>query len=467
MARILIVDDEPSMRRVLSAVLVAAEHTTLEAGDLATARQLLSTEPVDVLLTDQKLPDGDGLTLLDAVAGADATIPVVVITAYASVDLAVEAMRRGAFDFLPKPFQPENVLSVVQKACERRSLQRENERLRDEVRRLGTTDGLVGASPAMQLVRQQIERVAPTDATVLISGETGTGKELVARAIHENSPRRDQPFVPINCAALSESLLESELFGHEKGAFTGADRTRPGLFETAHGGTLFLDEAGEMPDGLQAKLLRVLMDGEVLRVGARTARKVDVRVLAATHRNLPQRVKEGAFRQDLYYRLAVIPLEIPPLRARREDLPALVEHFSRRVATDLKLPYRQIAKGAVDKLSAYSFPGNVRELRNLIERAYILARGDTLDAADFMIPAEDAAIGSCGASPPCIDVPQWWRELLPREAGLRDTLGQIEETLIRRALDDASGVQAEAARRLGISRSDLNYKLKKLDEIDG
>jgi DNA-binding NtrC family response regulator len=467
MARILIVDDEPAMRRVLSSLLAGGDHAALEARDLATARKLLSTELVDVVLTDQKLPDGEGLGLLDAVAGADSTIPVVVITAYASVDLAVEAMRRGAFDFLPKPFQPDNVLTVVRKACEHRALQRENERLRDEMRRLGAMDGLVGDSPAMQLVRQQIERVAPTDATVLISGETGTGKELVARAIHQGSPRREQPFVPINCAALSESLLESELFGHEKGAFTGADRPRPGLFETAHGGTLFLDEAGEMPNGLQAKLLRVLMDGEVLRVGARAARKVDVRVLAATHRDLAQRVKDGEFRQDLYYRLAVIPLEIPPLRARREDLPALVEHFSRRVAADLKMPHRQIAQGAVDKLAAYGFPGNVRELRNIIERAYILARGDTLDAPDFMIPAEDFAVGACGASPPCIDVPQWWRELLPRDGSLRDVLGQIEATLIRRALDDADGVQAEAARRLGVSKSDLNYKLRKLDQRSG
>ena len=466
MARILIVDDEPALRQVLSSLLVADEHTPLEAGTLASARELLSTEPVDVLLTDQKLPDGDGLTLLDAVDGADITIPVIVITAYASVDLAVEAMRRGAFDFLPKPFQPDNVLAVIRKACERRTLLRENERLRDEVRRLGVADGLVGQSPAMQFVRQQIERVAPTDATVLISGETGTGKELVARAIHRGSPRGDQPFVPINCAALSESLLESELFGHEKGAFTGADRARPGLFETAHGGTHFLDEAGEMPAGLQAKLLRVLMDGEVLRVGARTPRKVDVRVLAATHRNLPQRVKDGAFRQDLYYRLAVIPLEIPPLRARREDLAALVEHFSRRVATDLKLPYRQIAKSAIDKLAAYSFPGNVRELRNLIERAYILARGAVLEATDFMIPAQDSAVGACGVSPPCNDVPQWWRELLPSGVSLRDTLGLVEATLIRRALEDAGGVQAAAARRLGISKSDLNYKLKKLGEFD-
>jgi len=451
------------MRRVLNVLLTGEGYTVAESGDLAAARSFLGTEPVDVLITDQKLPDGEGLALLDDVAGADATIPVVVITAYASVDLAVDAMRRGAFDFVPKPFQPDNVLSVVRKACERRVLQRENARLRNEVRRFGVAEALIGDSSAMQLVREQIERVAPTGATALIMGETGSGKELVARAIHRGSPRRDQPFVAINCAALSESLLESELFGHEKGAFTGADRVRPGLFETANEGTLFLDEAGEMPTGLQAKLLRVLMDGELLRVGARAPRKVDVRVIAATHRDLAQCVKKGTFREDLYYRLAVIPLEIPPLRARREDLPALAEHFSRQVAAELKLPHRRFTKGATDKLVGYSFPGNVRELRNLIERAYILARGDTLEAVDFMIPAEDAAVGACGASPPCIDVPQWWRELLPRDGALRDTLNRVEAALIRRALEESDGVQAAAARSLHISKSDLNYKLKRLE----
>lgn len=465
MARILIVDDEAAIRSVLCTLLRSDLHELLEAADLTAARQALASEPLDIVLTDQRLPDGEGLALLDDVRAADTAIPVIVLTAYASVDLAVEVMRRGAFDFIAKPFRPENVLAVVRKAGEHRDLQRENARLRTEVRRRGVADALLGDSPGMRLVREQIARVAPTTTTVLISGETGTGKELAARAIHRGSPRADRPFVAVNCAALSETLLESELFGHERGAFTGADQARPGLFEVAHGGTLFLDEAGEMPASLQAKLLRVLMDGEITRVGARTPRKVSVRVIAATHRNLPERVAEGRFRQDLYYRLAVVPLEIPPLRTRPDEIPSLVEHFAERVAAELAVPRRRVAAAAIEKLQRYSFPGNVRELRNLIERAYILSRGATLDANDIVIPVRGSAVGACGSMPACVDVPQWWCELQPGDGDLRSTLGRIENALIRRALDEAGGVQAEAARRLGISKSDLTYKLRKLDAL--
>jgi DNA-binding NtrC family response regulator len=466
MAKILIVDDEPAMRAVLGALLASHGHEIVEAGGLGPARQLLTQEPIDLVLADQRMPDGDGLTLVREVSASDSSIPVIVITAYASVDLAVETMRCGAFDFLPKPFQPDNVLAVIRKAAEHRELQRENDRLRSEVKRLSATEELLGESPAMQRVREQLARVAPTNASVLITGETGTGKELAARAIHRGSPRRNHPFVAVNCAAFSELLLESELFGHEKGAFTGADRARPGFFEAAHGGILFLDEAGEMPLSLQAKLLRVLVDGEVLRVGARTARKVDVRVIAATHRNLPLRIRDGLFREDLYYRLAVVPVEIPPLRTRLEEIPELVRHFAARIAVELKMPPREVDPSALRKLQRYRFPGNVRELRNLIERAYILAPGRTLSAVDFVTPAEDSAIGACGSIPACVDVPQWWRELLPGDRPLRATLSGVEAALIRRALGDAGGVQAEAARRLGLSKSDLTYKLRKLEIRD-
>ena len=464
MARILIVDDEPSMRRVLATMLKQEQHESAEAESVATARSALARGAFDVLLIDQKLPDGEGLSLLAASREADPNVPVILITAYATVELAVEAMRCGAFDVVTKPFVPETVLAVVRRACERTELLRENERLKQEVRWLGVSQELVGESAALSTVREQIARVAPTEATVLILGETGTGKELVARAIHNGSRRAGKPFVAVNCAALSETLLESELFGHERGAFTGADRARQGLFEAAHRGTLFLDEAGEMPLALQSKLLRVLMDGQVLRVGATAPRAVDVRIIAATHRDLQQRILDGRFREDLYYRLAVIPLTIPPLRERREDIPVLVEHFLKRVGAAMGISPRDIAPTALQKLVRYRFPGNVRELRNLIERAYILARDNELGPGDFSVATEDSAVGACGASPPCYARAEAWLDLLPKKPDLRGTLDFVEAGLIRRALNESDGVQAEAARRLGVSRSDLSYKLKRLSQ---
>ncbi len=331
MGRILIVDDEPHTRRVLAVNLQQDGHEVTECAGVQAAERVLMAEDFDVVLTDQKMPDGDGLQVLAAAIEADPAVSVVVITAFATVDLAVESMRQGAFDFITKPFQPEVVRAAVLRACERTRLRRENVLLKDTVVRLEGSPEIYGSSAAMQAVRDLIARVAPTDATVLITGETGTGKELVARAIHKNSPRAPKPFVAVNCAAFTETLLESELFGHEKGAFTGADRSRQGLFEAAHQGTLFLDEVAEMSPAAQAKLLRVVTDGQVLRVGSTQPRKVDVRLLAATHRDLPQRVREGLFRQDLYYRLAVVPIAIPPLRERREDIATLSELFVRQV----------------------------------------------------------------------------------------------------------------------------------------
>jgi DNA-binding NtrC family response regulator len=462
MARILIVDDEASMRRVLATILESEQHHALEAGSVEAARTALAGETFDVLLVDQKLPDGEGLSLLSAAREADPALPVILITAYATVELAVTAMRSGAFDVVTKPFAPQTVLAAVQRAGERTALLRENVRLRQEVRWLGVSQELIGQSAALRGVREQIARVAPTDATVLILGETGTGKELVARAIHNSSRRAAKPFVAVNCAALSETLLESELFGHERGAFTGAERARQGLFEAAHRGTLFLDEAGEMPLALQTKLLRVLMDGQVMRVGASAPRAVDVRIIAATHRDLQQRIHEGRFREDLYYRLAVFPLVIAPLRERREDIPVLIEHFLRQIAATMGISPRNIAPAALEKLVRYRFPGNVRELRNLIERAYILGSGTELSAGDFMVPTENSAVGACGSSPPCWARDGAWMDLLPNRGKLREVLQFVETQLIRRALDESGGVQAEAARRLGVSRSDLTYKLKRV-----
>src|ERR1700758_3085425 len=304
MGRMLIVHAEPNMRRILASNLRLDQHQIWEAGGVEEAQRSLAANDFDVVITDQKMPDGEGLSVLASAHENDPTLPVIILTAVATIELAVESMRSGAFDFVTKPFQPEVVRATVLRACERTRLVRENILLKDAVVRLEGTSEIYGDSPAMHDVRDRVARVAPTNATVLITGETGTGKEIVARAIHRNSPRAPKPFVAVNCAAFTETLLESELFGHEKGAFTGADRQRQGLFEAAHEGTLFLDEAGEMSLAAQAKLLRVLTDGQVTRVGSTKARHVDVRLLVATHRDLQQRVREGSFREDLYYRIA-------------------------------------------------------------------------------------------------------------------------------------------------------------------
>ncbi len=455
MARILIVDDETAMRRILAVLLREDGHETIEAAGARAAAGVLAEAELDLVLTDQKMPDGDGFDVLAAAREADPTLPVVVVTAFASIELAVEAMRRGAFDFITKPFVREVVRATVARASERAGLLRENARLRGEVRRLAPSGEILGGSPAMRRVRETVARAAPTPATVLILGETGTGKELVARAIHDGSPRASRPFVAVNCAALPETLLESELFGHERGAFTGADRARAGLFESAHHGTLFLDEAGEMSPGLQAKLLRVLTDGLVTRIGSSASRPVDVRIVVATHRDLEARVREGAFREDLFYRLAVVPIRIPPLRERRDDIPALVRHFAAISAADLKLTPKPFRPEALDRLAAYDFPGNVRELRNLIERAYILSRGESFGPEDFPIGA------GAGATSPAASSRRSWTDALPARIEMREVVEGVERDLLLRALRAAGGVQAEAARALGISRSDIAYKIRK------
>jgi DNA-binding NtrC family response regulator len=402
------------------------------------------------------MPDGEGLSVLQSAHENDPTLPVILLTAVATIELAVESMRQGAFDFLTKPFQPEVVRATVRRACERTRLLRENILLKDAVVRLEGTSEIYGESPAMHQVRERISRVAPTHATVLITGETGTGKELVARAIHRNSPRASKPFVAVNCAAFTETLLESELFGHEKGAFTGADRQRQGLFEAAHEGTLFLDEAGEMSLAAQAKLLRVLTDGQVVRVGSTRPRRVDVRVLVATHRNLEQRVKEGLFREDLFYRLAVVPIHIPPLRDRRDDITGLSDVFCHQVATELKMPKRRLTAEALQRLQQYRFPGNLRELRNLIERAYILTSNQEIGADDLPVMQSVAASnGNGGAHAAGISIP------FADNFDLTGVLEKAEKELILRTLSSTRGAQAEAARRMGLSRSALAYKLNK------
>jgi DNA-binding NtrC family response regulator len=459
MGRILIVDDEPHTRRVLALNLRRDHHEISECGGVQEARKSIVSGDFDVVLTDQKMPDGEGLQVLAAALEADPAVSVVVITAFATIELAVESMRRGAFDFITKPFQPEVVRAAVSRACERTRLLRENGLLKETVVRLQGPSEIFGASAAMQTVRELIGRVAPTNATVLITGETGTGKELVARALHKSSPRASKPFVAVNCAAFTETLLESELFGHEKGAFTGADRSRQGLFEAAHEGSLFLDEVAEMSPAAQAKLLRVLTDGQVLRIGSTQPRKVDVRLLAATHRDLQQRVNEGSFREDLYYRLAVVPIPIPPLRERREDIAGLCELFLQQASLELKLPKRTLTPEALEKLKRYDFPGNVRELRNLLERASILSRRAELGPESFPLPSRTA--GPEAPAGIADDRLVSWAGLLPEVDDLHGFLAEVEKELIARTLKTTRGAQAEAARRLGLSRSDLGYKMAK------
>lgn len=453
MGRILIVDDEPHMRRVLASALTLDRHITSEASGVVEAKTQLGLGDFDAVFTDQKMGDGEGLDVLGAVRELDPSLSVVFITAFATIELAVESMRQGAFDFVTKPFQPQVVRATAKRACERTALLRENDKLRETVDRLEGSSEIYGNSEAIKTVRDLIARVAPTNAPVLIFGETGTGKELVARAIHRNSQRVENPFVAVNCAALPPTLLESELFGHERGAFTGADRSRAGLFEAAHEGTLFLDEIGEMPIEAQAKLLRVLTDGQVMRIGSTKPRQVDVRMITATHRELSQHVRERLFREDLYYRLAVVPIAIPPLRERCEDIPVLCQLFLEQASRDLKVARHELSREALDRLMKYSFPGNIRELRNLIERACILSRSTVIGPESFPItPAADSAH---------TDAAEHWIDLVPAALNLREFLSEAERKLIERTLKQTQGAQAETARRLGLSRSHLAYKISK------
>lgn len=461
MATIIVVDDEPHMRAILTANLQQDGHTVVEAGGVLQAKNAIVGNEYDVVITDHKMPDGSGMDVLNAVRHDDPTASVIFLTAVGSIELAVDSIRAGAFDFLTKPFLPEVIRATAARAQEHTKLLRENSRLRETVSRLEGSSEILGSSPAIMKVREDIARVAPTNATVLVMGETGTGKELVARSIHRSSSRRDKPFIALNCAAIPESLLESELFGHERGAFTGADRAREGLLEAAHLGTLFLDEVAELTPAAQAKLLRVLNDGQLTRVGSNRARTVDVRVVTATHRNLQERARNNLFREDLYYRLAVFPIAIPPLRERKEDIPQLCHEFIRRAASELKVAEPTLGHAALERLLTYDFPGNIRELRNLMERACILAGG--ADIAADLLPGtwnsdfSAAHQGTVAASTSEED----WISQLPETLDLRTLLTSLERRLIERALGATGGAQAEAARRLGLSRSDLAYKLSK------
>jgi DNA-binding NtrC family response regulator len=460
MGKILVVDDEPHLRRILISNLKQEHHEVVEAAGINDARRAIAEYGFDAVITDQKMGDGEGLDVLAAAREADATLSVVFLTAFATIELAVESMRRGAFDFITKPFVPEVLLASAERAMEHTRLVRENGRLRDTVERLEGSSEITGGSAPIRELRAKIARVAPTNATVLITGETGTGKELVARAIHRSGTRAGKPLVAVNCAAFTETLLESELFGHERGAFTGADRTREGLFEAAHEGTLFLDEAAEMSLPAQAKLLRVLTDGLVTRLGSTKTRRTDVRLLVATNNDLKRRVREGRFREDLYYRLAVVPLSVPPLRDRGEDIPELCALFLAQAVRDLKTPPRRISAEAIQTLASYEFPGNIRELRNLIERACILSAKEEITPENFPLLESPSAKGVAPRSSAEL-TPDQLAEMMPATHNLREFLASLEKAVIQRALKITDGAQAEVARRLGMSRSDLSYKLGK------
>ena len=459
-ATLLIVDDAPGMRRMMQLMLEGFGHRALAAGDAEEALTLLARERVDMVFTDLQLPGASGLDLLERVRGLLPDVPVVVITAFATIETAVRAVKLGAFDYLVKPFRIEEIEALVAHALALRVAERENAYLREIA--AAPFEGLVGSSAAMRQVYDTIARVAPSPTTVLITGETGTGKELVARAVHARSDRADRLFVPINCAAIPSELLEAELFGVTRGAFTGATRDRPGKFELADGGTLFLDEIGDMPLAMQAKLLRVLQERTVERLGSGAVRHVDVRLLAATHRDLDALVERGGFRSDLYYRLAVVPISLPPLRERREDIRDLtllaVGRFARRSGREIEL-----TSEALDRLTEYHWPGNVRELYNVLERAVLLSNGTVLDADAFDdLPPSPADAGEAARRAEGRTAQAGGVTAPDTVSPLATVVARAEREAIQGALAATADNKTRAAELLGVSVRTLWYKIQKL-----
>ena len=451
METILIVDDEKNYLTILSAVLDDEGFEVLTALSGQEALEIQKTSDLDLVLTDMKMPEMDGIELLENIKALDPDLPVVMMTAHGTVDKAVEAMQKGAYTYILKPFDNERLTIYVKKAIAVYQVIKENRRLREAVESQYRFGNIIGKSKAIHDVFETIQKVAPANATVLIEGESGTGKELVAKSIHFNSSRRNKPFVAVNCSALAESLLESELFGHEKGAFTGAVAMKKGRFELADGGTLFLDEIGELSQSLQVKLLRVLQEKAFERVGGMRSLTVDIRILAATNKNLKDEMIKGRFREDLFYRLNVVHLHLPSLKQRQEDIRLLVNHFIKKYSSERKSDI-PVTGGdqEVDRLFYdYSWPGNVRELENVIERVMILCPGDTVNVSDLPKGFKNSVYNTLHL------------EGIPANAKLSDTLAMIEKTMIERALKMANNVQAHAAEMLGIGKSGLNQKLKK------
>ena len=454
MQSILVVDDEPNYQIVLSELLKEEGYEIFTADSGESGLAIVRNTDLDLVLTDMKMPAMDGIEFLKKIKEHNQDLPVILITAYAEVEKAVEAMHLGAFTFLAKPFSNQQLLASVKKALEHYALVREIKRLRDEASPRSGFAGMIGKSASMQMVYQLIEKVAPTASSVLITGESGTGKELVARAIHALSLRKDAPFISVNCAALSENLLESELFGHEKGAFTDAISMRKGRFELADSGTLFLDEIGETAPRLQAKLLRVLQEKTFERVGGTQSLKSDIRILAATNKDLKDEIEQGNFREDLYYRLNVIHIHLAPLRERTDDIPPLAIHFTEKSGAMLGKQI-DISLDALRLLVSLPWEGNVRELENTIERAAILCEGNTITAED--VQPESSSLQSSHQWSEGFELNQF----IPTNLTLPEVLNGIEERLVKEALEEADEVQARAAEKLGITKSLLQYKMKK------
>ncbi len=448
--RVLVVDDERSMRELLAIMLRQAGHDVTVADGGEAAIKALKSDTFDLVITDLRMREVNGLAVLRAAKEQSPQTVVLVITAFASTETAVEAMKLGAYDYLTKPFKVDEIKLTIANALERKRLQDENQALKRQLRRERGFENFIGKSPQMLDIFETIRKAADSVSTVLITGESGTGKELVAHAIHEESPRRNGAFVSVNCGAVPETLMESELFGHVKGAFTGAVANTVGLFSAAAGGTLFLDEVTEVPSSVQVKLLRAIQEREIRRVGDTRDIKVDVRLIAASNRDVAKAVADGVLREDLFYRLNVIPIHLPPLRERREDIPLLVAHFIRRLSAELGRPVRGVTPEALAILETYRWPGNVRELENVIERALVLGSGDKLDAPGL---------------PPDLRRPRDVQDVpvgIPEEGlDLEATLSQIEHRYIQMALARTGGVQTRAAELLRVSLRQIRYKLQK------
>jgi len=442
---ILVVDDDHAHRTMLKTLLSGWGYSVAAAGDGDEAVAQVHERPFDLILMDIRMAKVSGLAALAEIKAFNPAIPVVIMTAYASVETAKEALKKGAYDYLTKPLDFDELRLIMERAMEHRHLKEENRRLRESLGIRFDLRSLIGRSRAMTALLETVAQVAPSEATVMITGESGTGKEMIAGAIHYNSLRRDGPFVKINCAAITETLLESELFGHEKGSFTGADRRKEGKFRQAEGGSIFLDEVSEMSLGMQVKLLRVLQERELTRVGGDEVIRVNVRVIAATNRNLLQDIAAGRFREDLYYRLNVVTLQLPPLRERREDIPLLAQHFLDHFTEINRKAIKGFTPQAMDRLLRYDWPGNVRELMNAVERGVVLSRSERLDETDLPLLAADEDSSGRMLMP------------LPGEA----SLGEMEKATILKTLEAAEGNKSEAARRLGITRRTLHQKLKK------